>query len=365
MTDWTGIQNNWLHIGGFFPKGCPITAVSRNPGQLDLFVVGNDGYVYTSWWSEGSVWSGSQDNWRRIGGIFPAGARVAAVARTPDNLDIFVCGNDGSVYTSWWSSQHDWSGVNNNWRSLGGFFPSGNQVTAVSRTSNNLDLFIVGNDGRVYTSWWSNTADWSGVNNNWRSLGGLFPPSTRVAAVARTRTNLDLFTCGNDGHVYTSWWSDKADWSGIHDNWRDIGGVFPVGAMVTAVARTAQNLDLFVTGNDNLVYTSWWSTAADWSGVNNNWRSIGGIFKPGTEVAAVHRSPENLDLFVCGNDGSVYTSWWGGGHDWSGINNNWRGIGGVFPVAVHVDAVARTVKNLNLFICGNDGRVYTSWWSGT
>jgi hypothetical protein len=23
------------------------------------------------------------------------------------------------------------------------------------------------------------------------------------------------------------------------------------------------------------------------------------------------------------------------------------------------------VKNLNLFICGNDGRVYTSWWSGT
>jgi hypothetical protein len=33
--------------------------------------------------------------WRNIGGIFPPGAPVAAVSRTPNNLDLFITGNDG------------------------------------------------------------------------------------------------------------------------------------------------------------------------------------------------------------------------------------------------------------------------------
>ncbi|EPY04470.1 hypothetical protein PAALTS15_25004, partial [Paenibacillus alvei TS-15] len=59
--------------------------------------------------------------------------------------------------------------------SLGGIFPMGAPVSAVARTPNNLDLFLVGNGGRVYTSWWSAGSDWSGINDNWRSLGGIFP----------------------------------------------------------------------------------------------------------------------------------------------------------------------------------------------
>ncbi|MGM2743187.1 hypothetical protein ACS2QV_30435, partial [Bacillus cereus group sp. Bce013] len=97
---------------------------------------------------------------------------MSAVARTQNNLDLFVVGNDGRVYTSWWQAGSDWSGINNNWRSIGGFFPVGAPVSAVARTPNILDLFVVGNDGRVYTSWWQAGSDWSGINNNWRSIGG-------------------------------------------------------------------------------------------------------------------------------------------------------------------------------------------------
>ncbi|MEH1875980.1 hypothetical protein, partial [Nostoc sp.] len=40
-----------------------VNAVAPKPEQLDLFVVGNDGRVYTSWWQEGvSDWSGINDN---------------------------------------------------------------------------------------------------------------------------------------------------------------------------------------------------------------------------------------------------------------------------------------------------------------
>ncbi len=206
---WSGVNDNWRSLGGIFPVGAPITSVSRAPGQLDLFICGNDGRVYTSWWSQGQDWSGVSDNWRSIGGFFPPGARVAAVARTPDNLDLFVCGNDGRVYTSWWSQGQDWSGVGDNWRSIGGFFPVGAPLSAVARTGNNLDLFVSGNDGRVYTSWWfAGAADWSGVNDSWRSIGGFFPVGAPLSAVARTGNNLDLFVSGNDGRVYTSWWSE-------------------------------------------------------------------------------------------------------------------------------------------------------------
>ncbi|WP_429645488.1 hypothetical protein, partial [Skermanella aerolata] len=114
----------------------------------------NDGRVYTSWWFAGVDWSGINDNWRSIGGVFPAGAPVAAVARTPNNLDLFICGNDGRVYTSWWFAGVDWSGINDNWFAIGGFFPAGAPLSAVARTGNNLDVFIPGNDGRIYTSWW-------------------------------------------------------------------------------------------------------------------------------------------------------------------------------------------------------------------
>jgi hypothetical protein len=152
MPDWSGIHDNWRSLGGP-PTGARglVTAVARKPDHLDLFVIGHDGRVYTAWWVAGSDWSG----WRAIGGFFPRHSSVTVVARTPDNLDLFVVGDWGTVYTSWWSQGNDWSGVNDSWRSLGGFFPSSRWVAAVARTPHNLDLFMVGGDGQVYTSWWS------------------------------------------------------------------------------------------------------------------------------------------------------------------------------------------------------------------
>ena len=137
-----------------------------------------------------------------------------------------------------------------------------------------------------------------GINDNWRSIGGVFPAGAPVSAVARQPDHLDLFICGNDGRVYTSWWHAGTEWSGINDNWRSIGGVFPAGAPVSVVARHPDHLDLFITGNDGRVYTSWWHAGTEWSGINDNWRSIGGVFPAGAPVSAVARQPDHLDLFI-------------------------------------------------------------------
>jgi hypothetical protein len=214
-----------------------VAAVSRNPNQLDLFASGPNGRVYTSWWTAGSDWSGLGDKWRDVGGVFPVGAPVSAVSRNPNQLDLFICGNDGRVYTSWWTAGSDWSGLGDNWRNIGGIFPAGAPVAAVSRNPNQLDLFICGNDGRVYTSWWTAGSDWSGLGDNWRNIGGIFPAGALVAAVSRNPNQLDLFICGNDGRVYTSWWTAGSDWSGLGDNWRNIGA--PI-ATLTAQPQSNQ-----------------------------------------------------------------------------------------------------------------------------
>lgn len=346
------LRRNW---------GFEVSAVSRNPNNLDLFVTGTDGVVYTSWWSVREDWSGIGNHWRAIGGAFPVGAPVSAVVANPNEIDLFVVGNDGPVYTSWWSVGEDWSGVGNRWRPIGGTFPIGSRVTAIARRPDNLDLFIVGNDGVVYNSWKIPGEDWSGMRR-WRAIGGVFPSGAEIAAVARVRGQLDLFVTGSDGHVHTSGYTAGSDWSGIGNHWRDIGGSFPPGAPITAVTANPDRLDLFIVGLDGAVYTSWWTPHQDWLGLANRWRPIGAGFPINARVTAVARTPRQLDLFIVGYDGLVYTSSWTADQDWSGLRG-WRLIGGVFPIGAQVSAVARSASQLDLFVLGSDGVVYTACWS--
>lgn len=357
--------NGWADfrdIGGYFPSTAPVVAVVRGANEIDLFIVGNEGDVYTSRWVDGRDWSGIGNKWRDIGGNFPPGAPVTAISRNPDQLDVFITGNDGHVYTSYWTAGAKWSGLDKNWTDLGGVFPPGAPVTAIARTPDTIDLFITGAQGDVYTSNWSTSSPWSGVNDNWKDIGGVFPPGAPIAAVARNPDQIDLFVTGNQGDVYTSYWTAGGEWTGIGNKWQDIGGVFPAGAPISAISRNPNQIDLFVTGNQGDVYTSWWTSGVtDWTGVGNKWTDIGGVFPAGARVAAASRAPDRIDLLVTGNNGNVYSSWWSEGGDWSGIGNKWAEIGGTFPIGAPLSVVSRKSNQLDAVVTGNDGVVYTSW----
>lgn len=342
-------------IGGLFPKGCLVTPLSRNPDHIDAFVCGTDGKVYNSWWAAGEEWSGKDNKWGSIGGDFEPGSKVTAVARSADNLDIFVVGKDGKVYMSYWYTGGDWSGINNDWAALGGDFPTGTEIAAVSRSPDNIDLFAVGADGSVYTSYWYTGGDWS----QWQSIGGKFPNSAKVDAVARSKDSLDVFVCGDDGRVYHSYWYTGGDWSGKDKDWNSIGGIFTPGTEVVAVARSPDNLDVFVVGTDGNVYNSYWYTGADWSGAKDNWGSIGGGFKDQSPLTVVARGKAKLDVFVSGSDNKVSHSSWEEGKDWS----SWDVVTELHLPNAKVTAVARTEQNLDVFVCDDDGCVYVAWSS--
>ncbi len=94
----------WFRIGpeaANVPNTNTVTALARQPDHIDLFVVGNNGGIYSTWWD------GSWHDWFRIGpeaANVPNTNTVTALARQPDHIDLFVVGNNGGIYSTWWPS---------------------------------------------------------------------------------------------------------------------------------------------------------------------------------------------------------------------------------------------------------------------
>ena len=77
------------------------------------------------------------------------------------------------------------------------------------------------------------------------------------------------------------------------------GGAAALRSPVTAIARNPNHLDLFVTGTDGRIYSTWWDASSGWA----NWFNVsGGRAALGSKVTALARNPDHLDLFVTGTD---------------------------------------------------------------
>jgi hypothetical protein len=299
---WAG----WFHVQGGIASsggaGSPVTAVARYAGHLDLFTVGTDHRVYSSWWDAGSGWHG----WFPIGNLqCRPGSTVNVVCRYSDHIDLFTTASDGRTMSTWWDVRTGWA----NWFQVqGGVAAPGAQVTVVARYPFHLDLFTVGTDNRVYSCWWDERSGW----HNWFAIGSLVcRPDSKVTAVSRFPDQLDLFTTASDGKIMSNWWNARTGWG----TWFQVsGGVASPGSPVTAITRYSRHLDLFVIGTDNRIYSTWWDISRGWA----DWFNVsGGIGKPGGQVAAISRVTEHIDLFTVGTDGLVYSTWWDGAVGWT------------------------------------------------
>jgi hypothetical protein len=132
-----------------------IAAVSRAPGNLDLFVIGFDNHVWTTFWNDAGGWNG---DWFPVPGqaVFDRDKQqIAAVSRAPGNLDLFVIGFDNHVWTTFWNDAGGWNG---DWFPIPGqavFDRDKQQIAAVSRAPDNLDLFVIGFDNHIWSARWS------------------------------------------------------------------------------------------------------------------------------------------------------------------------------------------------------------------
>ena len=346
-------------MGHAVPNTNTVSAVARLPGRLDLFVTGNPddedhAGIYTARSNPDGSWSGINHDWFRIGRdvhTVPVGNTVAAVAPRPNQIDLFVVGNDGGIYTARSNPAGNWGGVNHNWSRIGRDVhnvPMGNTVTAIAPGPNQIDLFVTGNPddddhAGIFTARSNPDGSWGGLNHNWFQIGHpvvhTVPVGNTVGAVARSPNQIDLFVVGNDGGIYTARSNPDGSWGGVNHNWsrigRDVHNV-PLSNTVTAIAPGPNQIDLFVTGNPDDddhagIFTARSNPDGSWGGLNHNWFQIGDpvvhTVPVGNTVAAVAPRPNQIDLFVVGNDGGIFTTRSNPDGNWGGASHNWFRIG--------------------------------------
>jgi hypothetical protein len=398
----------------------PVTAVWRDQNHLDLFMTARPlatGNVLSTNWQPGTCPSGAVRAWRGwfpinsdmdavrddvplpAGTVFAAsGAAPVTALRAPvgvqPHLDLFVAGNDGQVMSTVWENQPERpttqqviSGQNStvnpstqlpptNWQKWFPVAPGSisvaprQPITAVWRPgSSHLDLFTVGRDGRVMSTYFEGTR-WQTA---WFPVAGNTPitaPGQHVTAVWRNTNHLDLFITGKDGKVMSTYFESnkwQPGWFAINP----ASAVAAPGQTITALWRNANHLDLFITDNQGRVMSTFfdnnkWEPA--WFAVN----PASGAAASGQTVTAVWMNPNHLDLFMTGKDGRVMSTYFD--------NNRWQPAWfAVSPAsataapgqevtalcketslpqpAQGVPGVCKNASHLDLFITGQDGRV--------
>ena len=237
--------------------------------------------------------------------------------------------------------------------------PGHAEVTPVVRSANHLDVFVTDAGGRIMTAAWQpDFADW--WHGWWHINSGYAAPGAPAHAVSRSADKLDVFVTGTDKHIWSAAWQPEfVDW--FHGWWQLLGQVASPGAHVTAASRSKDKLDIFVVGSDGHVYTAAWdaAVAGGWRG----WWRIGDVVAPqGAPVHVVSRSTDKLDIFVSDTQGRVMSAAWepafgSSWHGWWHINNGYTSAPGA-PVT----AVSRGHDKLDIFTVGTDSRVWTAAW---
>jgi hypothetical protein len=302
--------------------GARLAAVSRQPGLSDVFWIDGQGTV-TSAWQNRNVHPGGFTTHPTVAlsqaGDAVAGGGIAAVARGPDNLDVFWVGAGGQIRSHYWhvAPGHSW-GDHEPFPITGhDALPETGEVTAVSRTPESIDVFWASVQGGVMTHWWNAQHP----HGRWHdhapfplTRNEVIQPGARIAAVSRTPDHLDIFWVGEDGAIWTCWWwRGTGDWSEpfpITDP-----GVAPHGAYVDAVSRLPQRLDVFWVNAAGAVRSAWWDGLAD----GGEWRQhpIVDVAGPGAAraagpIVAAARQPQHLDVIWGTPMGQLATTWWNG-----------------------------------------------------
>jgi hypothetical protein len=242
--------------------GGAVHAVSCQSGMLHVFYTNPDGHILVARrdTSGGGTWPEHRD---LLNGITSPGGHVTAVSRRPGQLDVFHVGLDGRVYTAAWNLEDGWRG----WWVVGNLQARpGTYVGAASRSLDHLDIFVPDLEGRTMSAAWEPGLDWHGW---WHIQGGRTGSNDFVTAVSRSTDKLDIFTTGTDWRVYTAAWEPSSGWGG----WWPINDA-TAQSPVWPVCRSPDKLDIFFVDPDGTIQTAAWEPGHSWSGpaiVSEGW----------------------------------------------------------------------------------------------
>jgi hypothetical protein len=291
-TDWKPADSSLELVGGDLLPLDSVAAISRYPGNVDIFVLGADNAVYHKYHTNTTTWSGGDvDIWEPRGGYLVTAP--SAVSWNKNRLDIFAIGGDSSLWHQWWEPNLGWR----TWNRLGGnwthFVP-----TVVSWGENHFGVFVVSPDTKeLYQISWNGT--WQ-PSSGFENLGGYC--TSRPTAVSWTLGRIDVFVRGGDAGLWHLSYQDT--WS----NWTSISGNTSVQAEPEAISWGLNRLDVFVWGTDqSLLHKSLDGAKSEWT-PENGFQNLGGVLS--SPPKATTDEAGSLHVFSMSRFGSLqYISW--------------------------------------------------------
>jgi hypothetical protein len=188
---WDGTKwGGWKSRGGHLDNIDPIAALSWGPNRLDLISQGAEPTSPNKIWHQswdGHSWSG----WESLPGPVTEAAKLTATTLTSGRLDVFGLVGDSFRHSV---CHIAWTGKWGQWEDLGGQLSGVDTgVTTCIATTNRLHVFasheLRGSGETLFKVW--DGSSWS----RWREGGPGW--NSRISAVSRSQNRIDLFMIGD------------------------------------------------------------------------------------------------------------------------------------------------------------------------
>jgi hypothetical protein len=323
--------------------------------------------------------------------LAPPGAPVATAVQSGNLLDLFNVGRDGAVYVTWQEPSGQWSdGMNGDPYAAATTPPitkPGAHLATAQQGSNQLDVFVVGNDGAVYVTSVAGTGRWTdGTPGNLSPQSitptGMAPTGACLTTAYQTDQQLDVFFVGNDGGVYVTWVTGTGPWSDGNPGNAQPARITPMrfavpGTCVAAARQSANQLDVFVVNqNDRSVWVTWVTGTGAWTdGMPGHGSAVRittqQLVDPQAPIVAANQTARQLDVFVPGLDGGVYVTSAGASAAWADGKPGDASPALITPQHVtsptgSLSVAQQTATQLDVFyVDPKSGTVMVTWVSGT
>lgn len=240
--------------------------------------------------------------------------RVAAVARTSNNMDAFWIDPSGAIKHSYWNAGSRW--VTEPFLPAGSTSSNGN-LTAVSRRSDHVEFFYRDASGRLSHRYWYQGSGWSAFQQMYGNNITL-AASAGISAVAPTPTSMYVFFVKSDTKaLHYSYWSEGSNW--VTRAFDPEIKVSPSGG-VAALSRASGQVEVFYVKYNGSNRTAsirhnYITDSGAWSGDRE--LTAYGTAHASTSLAAVSRSSDKMEVFYVNPKGSLRHSWWNTGASWA------------------------------------------------
>ena len=301
---------------GSVRAGSPLVPLLRAPGQEEMFWIGANGDVSSTWRND-NVDTG---RWHQQFGIaFPNSVRgdspLVIFARSPQIEEAFWVGANGDVSSTWRADNVD----NGSWHQQFGIaFPNSvrgdSPLVVFARSPQVEEVFWVGANGDVSSTWRADDVD----NGSWHQQFGIaFPGSVRAGSplvpLLRAPGQEEMFWIGANGDASSTWRNDNVDNGSWHQQFAiAVPGSVRDDSPLVAIARTPQREDVFWIGANGDVSNAWRDDNID----GGQWHTQVGIaapgsVSPGSPLMVFVRTRESIEVFWLGANGDVSSTFIG------------------------------------------------------